>query len=137
MPSAVLPRAVFDGVCLLCSGFIHFVLDHDAEGAFDFAKLQGEAGKELLKKHNLPLDVSTMVLIDEHDVAHVRSTAALKVISRCGFPYYLGAYAALALPRPLRDLGYKTVAAMRYRLFGKDDGTTCRFMSKAIRHRFL
>jgi predicted DCC family thiol-disulfide oxidoreductase YuxK len=129
-------RAVFDGVCLLCSTFIHFVLDNDEAGAFDFASLQGKAGTALLTKHGLPLDVSTMVLIDEHDQVHTRSTAALKVLQRCRWPFCL-AYAAIALPRPVRDLGYRTVAAMRYRLFGKDDGETCRMMTKAIRHRFL
>ena len=43
----------------------------------------------------------------------------------------------LLLPRPLRDLGYKGVASVRYRLFGQDDGSTCRRMTKAVRTRFL
>ena len=129
-------RAVFDGVCLLCAGFIHFVLDHDPEGLFDFASLQGETGTALLTKHGLPLDVSTMVLIEADGSVHTRSTAALRVLKRCTMPYCL-AYAAIALPRPLRDLGYKLVARYRYVLFGKDDGSQCRRMTKAIRHRFL
>ena len=37
---------------------------------------------------------------------------------------------------PLRDLGYSIVAAVRYRVFGKDDGATCRRMTKALRARF-
>ena len=134
-PSAQRPIILFDGVCLLCATFIHFVLDHDKAGAFDFAPLQGPTGTALLTKHGLPLDVSTMVLIDEAGV-HVRSTAALRVLRRCSAPYsWLGA-TAIWLPRPVRDLGYKTVAALRYRLFGKDDGSTCRRMTKAIRSRF-
>lgn len=88
-----------------------------------------------LKAAGLPLDVSTMVLIDEAGT-HVRSTAALRVIARCGAPYSW-LFAAILIPRPLRDLGYKMVAAARYRLFGQDDGTTCRRMTKAIRKRFL
>lgn len=128
------PIILFDGVCLLCSTFIHFVLDHDPEAAFDFAPLQGPTGKKLLKLHGLPLDVSTVVLIDECG-HHVRSTAALRVLARCSAPYsYLAAF--LWLPRPLRDLGYKMVAAVRYRLFGQDDGSTCRRMTKAMRTRF-
>merc|ERR1719424_1196883 len=128
------PTILFDGVCLLCATFVHFVLDHDAAEAFDFAPLQGKLGTELLTKNNLPLDVSTMVLIDEAGV-HVRSTAALRVLARCGLPYSMLS-AALWLPRPLRDAGYKLVAALRYRLFGEDDGTTCRRMTKATRWRF-
>ena len=41
------------------------------------------------------------------------------------------------IPRPLRDAGYKMVAAVRYRVFGKDDGGACRRMTKAIKARFL
>ena len=77
-----------------------------------------------------------MVLIEADGSVHVRSTAALKVLQHCSYPYKL-AYAAIALPRPLRDLGYKLVARYRYKLFGEDDGSTCRLMTKSIRHRFL
>ena len=52
-------------VFTLCSKFIHFVLDHDKERAFDFAPLQSAVGTEVLQKAGLPLDVSTMVLVDE------------------------------------------------------------------------
>ena len=117
------PVILFDGVCLLCSGFIHFVLDHDKEGRFDFAPLQGLTGTALLQKHGLPLDVSTMVLIETDGEVHVRSTAALRVPKHCDVSYWL-ACAAIVLPRPLRDLGYKLVARYRYTLFGQDDGTS-------------
>ena len=62
----------FDGVCLLCAGFVHFVLDHDHEASLDFAPLQGRTGASLLQAAGMPLDVSTVVLIDEEGV-HVRS----------------------------------------------------------------
>ena len=93
-------------------------------------------GLKALKQAGLEADLSTMVLIDEAG-AHVRSTAALRVLSRCGAPFSL-LYALILLPRPLRDLGYSCVAAVRYRLFGKDDGgSACRRMTKAMRARFL
>ena len=133
-PAVARPVILFDGVCLLCSTFIQFVLDHDG-GTFDFATLQGATGTKLLTQHGLPLDVSTVVMIDEAGV-HTRSTAALRVLRKCGMPYAI-LYAAILLPRPLRDLGYKAVAAVRYRIFGKDDGSSCRLMTKAIRSRFL
>ena len=128
------PIILFDGVCLLCSTFIHFVLDHDPKATFDFAPLQGPTGRRLLKANGLPLDVSTVVLVDEEGT-HVRSTAALRVLTRCTAPFSYMA-ALLWLPQPLRDLGYKGVAAVRYRVFGQDDGTTCRRMTKAMRERF-
>ena len=135
-PPAGRPLILFDGVCLLCSTFVHFVLDHDEEEAFDFAALQSDYGKAALLKQGMTSDLSTMVLIDE-DGAHVRSTAALRVLKRCGLPYSLLYRAAILLPRPLRDLGYKCVAAVRYRVFGQDDGTSCRRLTKTMRKRFL
>ena len=135
-PPATRPLILFDGVCLLCSTFVHFVLDHDEEEAIDFAALQSDYGKAALLRHGMTSDLSTMVFIDE-DGAHVRSTAALRVLSRCGLPYSLIYRAAILLPRPLRDLGYKCVAAVRYRVFGQDDGSSCRRLTKTMRKRFL
>lgn len=148
---------LFDGDCLLCDGFVQFVIDHDhpppfssagsaaAESAaaagrpsfrFSFATLQSEVGRSYLAAAGLPIDVSTVVLVDELG-AHTRSTAALRTLTHCGAPYSSLAQLLTALvPRPLRDLGYKTVAAVRYRVFGKDDGATCRRMTKALRARF-
>lgn len=131
------PLILFDGVCLLCSSFIQFVLDHDAAGSFDFAALQSDYAKAALAEHGMTSDLSTMVLLDEQGM-HIRSSAALRVLARCGLKYNLLATTLLwLLPCPLRDLGYKGVAAGRYRLFGQDDGSSCRRMTKAVRARFL
>lgn len=123
-------------MCLLCSRFVQFVIDHDAAGAFDFAPLQGATAKALVAQHGLPSNLSTVIVIDEAGV-HTHSTAALRVLARCGWPYTLLARSTLWLPRPLRDVGYSAVAAMRYRLIGKDEGEQCRNMTKALRRRFF
>ncbi len=136
-PSDHEPQVVllFDGVCLLCARAVQFVLDHDVHERVHFCAQQSEAGRALLQAHGLPLDVSTAVLIDEVG-AHVRSSAVLRVLRFCGAPYCL-LYALAALPAPLRDLGYRAVAATRYRIFGKDDGRSCRLMTSRLRRRFL
>ena len=55
---------------------------------------------------------------------------------RCGRAYAALHAALIWLPRPLRDLGYRIVAALRYRLFGKDEGETCRRMTRDMSRRF-
>ena len=75
------------------------------------------------------------VQVDE-DGAHVRSSAALRVLKHCGQPYS-ALYCFMAFPAPMRDLGYRFVASIRYRVFGKDDGSTCRRMTAKMRTRFL
>ena len=137
---------LFDGVCLLCSTFVHFVIDHDqppAEKAaangrdfqFAFATLQSVEGRSYLLAAGLPLDVSTVVLID-HEGVHTRSTAALRVLKGCSGGWAWMHTLFIWVPTPLRDLGYKLVARYRYLVFGKDDGETCRMMTKGLRARF-
>ena len=126
---------LFDGVCLLCNTFVHFLIDRDSDEVFAFASLQSDVGLAYLRKAGLPLDVSTVVLIDDAGV-HTRSTAALRALMRCGRAYAALHAALIWLPRPLRDLGYRIVAALRYRLFGKDEGETCRRMTRDMSRRF-
>ena len=42
----------FDGICGLCNSFISFLVRIDRNYKLKFATLQGEKGKELIKKIN-------------------------------------------------------------------------------------
>ena len=125
---------LFDGVCLLCSAFIHFVIDHDPAQRFHFAPLQSDVGRDLLLRWGIKGDLTTVVLIDESGV-HTRSTAALRVLLHCGKPWSL-LYAFICLPQVLRDCAYKLVAMSRYRVFGQSENV-CRRMTKDMKTRFL
>jgi predicted DCC family thiol-disulfide oxidoreductase YuxK len=57
------------------------------------------------------------------------------ILSRLGGIWGLAGGALRLVPRPLRDLGYATVARWRYAIFGKRD--TCRMPTPAERARFL
>ena len=126
---------LFDGVCLLCSTFVQFVIDRDTSDRFRFATLQSDVGRAYLRRAGLPHDVSTIVLVDEAGV-HVRSTAALRVLSRCSGLWPVFHAVLIWVPRPLRDMGYAAVAMARFRVFGKDEGESCRRMTAATRWRF-
>ena len=134
-PSAGHAIICFDGVCLLCSAFIHFVIDHDPAERFLFCPLQSEVGQNYVSGWGLKNDISTIVVIDE-DGAHVRSRAALRVLRHLGRPWSF-LYCFTCVPAPITDVGYRTVAALRYHLFGKEDDATCRRMTKDMRRRFL
>ena len=47
------PVIVFDGVCVLCSRWVDFVLKHDRAGRFRLAAMQGTHGRALLHVHGL------------------------------------------------------------------------------------
>jgi predicted DCC family thiol-disulfide oxidoreductase YuxK len=44
---------VFDGVCVLCSHWVSFVLRHDRHRLYQFAAMQTATGRELLTSHGL------------------------------------------------------------------------------------
>lgn len=109
---------MFDGDCALCDGFVRLVIHCDPVARFKFCPLQSNRGKELLATGGLdPNDMSSMVLVDEYGY-HRQSTAALRVLYHCGWWGRL-LYGLILIPAPIRNLGYKLVAANRYTLFGK------------------
>jgi predicted DCC family thiol-disulfide oxidoreductase YuxK len=114
------PILLFDGVCNLCNGVVQFLIRHDPDAEFRFAALQSEAGQALLERFDLPTgEFDSFVLVEGGDYA-TKSTAALRIARRLGFPYSL-LYPFVVLPTFLRDRVYDLVADNRYRIFGKKD----------------
>ena len=37
---------VFDGVCVLCNGWVGFLLRHDLRGRYRYAAMQSDAGRD-------------------------------------------------------------------------------------------
>lgn len=128
------PILFFDGVCNLCNSWVDYVIRRDKDRVFRFASLQGETARKMVPDYAKPGDLSTLVLLDEKG-QHIRSTAALRMMRRLGG--FSGGLATvlLAIPRPIRDLGYRVVAANRYRLFGQKD--SCRLPTPQERALFL
>ena len=60
------PLIVFDGVCVLCSGFVRTVVRLDRKNRFRFATAQSPFGEALFHKHGLRTDSyeTNLVLIN-------------------------------------------------------------------------
>lgn len=128
------PVLVFDGVCGLCNASVDFVIKHDRRRVFRFTPSQSASGRRLLERFGVdPEDVQSVYLVEGGRIK-ARSTAALLVARRLGFPWAL-ASVFLLVPRPLRDLVYGWIARNRYRWFGKQE--TCRLPNAEERSRFL
>jgi predicted DCC family thiol-disulfide oxidoreductase YuxK len=123
---------LFDGVCNLCNGFVQFVIVRDPDGRFQFGPLQSEAAQHLLASAP-PAPGESFVLIEDGRVFR-RSTAALRILRHLRFPWPLS-YAAILVPRPLRDAVYDVVARNRYRWFGRRDA--CMVPTPEVHKRFL
>jgi predicted DCC family thiol-disulfide oxidoreductase YuxK len=114
---------LYDGVCGLCDRSVRFLIRHDRGESFRYAPLQGETAAALRRRHpEIPEDLDTLVLVEDGQV-HLRSRAAFLAARQLRFPYSLLAWLR-ALPRPLTDLAYQTVARVRYRIWGRMDQCT-------------
>ena len=125
----------FDGVCGLCDRLVQFVLRRDHDRRFRFAPLQGRlAGRELRLRGVDPEDLDTLYLLTAQGRLLNRSRAVFFILRQLG-----GGWGVLAnlrvLPAFLTDAGYRLVAALRYRLFGRFD--ECRVPSAEDRDRVL
>jgi predicted DCC family thiol-disulfide oxidoreductase YuxK len=129
-----LPVLVFDGVCLLCSASVAFVLRHDRRGRIRFAAMQSSAGRKLLEAHGLDADDPLSFLFVAEGKGHTQSDAILRLVGSFGGAWRLVGVLRV-LPRVLRDALYRLIANNRYRWFGRRD--TCLMPDAAVRERFL
>ncbi|HVU58066.1 MAG TPA: thiol-disulfide oxidoreductase DCC family protein [Puia sp.] len=128
------PIVLFDGVCNLCNRSVQFILKRDRRGLFRFASLQSSVGRSLLQQYGLSTtSMDSFVLLD-NDKPYTRSSGALRVMKRLGFPWSL-LYVVWIIPRPVRDRIYDWVARNRYRWFGKEE--TCWLPRPEWKERFL
>ena len=108
---------LYDGVCVLCSGWVRFVAKRDIERRFRFTPISSAYGRGLAEVLGIdPDDPDTNAVVLDGQALR-RSDAALTVVSTLrGW----GWVRALRLvPRPIRDAVYTLIPRNRYRIFGK------------------
>lgn len=111
---------VFDAQCLLCNGWVQFLLRHDRKGTFKFAAIQGAAGQRLLSQEGLKVHgLQTLLLVDGQRTWQ-HTAAIFKVLHALGWPWRL-AWLAWLVPSFIRDPLYRLVARNRYRVFGRTE----------------
>ena len=133
------PIILYDGVCGLCNRLVQFLLKRDRRDRLRFASLQSEFAATVLKRHGLdPTDLNTVYLIVNHGKINeqvlARSEAIIKALDSLGGIWRIAPLGKV-LPRPLRDMFYKAVAANRYRVFGKSD--SCMMPEPRHRQKFI
>src|SRR5690349_8645556 len=129
------PVIVFDGVCVLCSRWVDFVLKHDRAGDYRLAAMQGAHGRALLQAHGLSADDPVSFLLVQDGRGHTDTDAILRVLRSFGGRWLLAAALLRAIPRFCRDPAYRWIARHRYRLFGRR--ASCRLPEPAQAWRFL
>ena len=116
---------LFDGVCVMCNGFVSFCIARDPSKLLRFAALESAEGRRLRSRHGLPDPAESFVLIQDGE-AMVRSTAAIQTLSMLSPAPWAAFSAFLWVPKfardPIYDLGWRT----RRRLFGTTAECSCR-----------
>lgn len=127
----------YDGTCGLCHGWVRFLLRRDRDGSrFRYAPLQGEtwvARVSAERRRELP--DSVVVRTAEGDLL-VESRGVIHLLRRLGSGWKVAAGLLWIVPWPLRDLGYRLIAALRYRLFRRPR-ELCPIVPAELRERFL
>jgi predicted DCC family thiol-disulfide oxidoreductase YuxK len=124
----------FDGVCVLCNGFVDFLLKRDRRGRIRFGALQSPAGESVRQRARSLFGEVDSIVVSDGDALLVRSNAALRAIAALGGRWRMVGILRL-VPRPVRDAVYDAVARRRYRWFGRREA--CRAAAVGERNRFV
>ena len=128
------PIIVFDGKCVLCSGFAQFVLRTDRAGRFRLSAAQSEIGEALYRHFDLdPVSYETYILLD-NGVAYFRSEAAIRILEGLGGAWRIAALGRLC-PLSIRNGIYDLIARHRLAWFGARQ--TCYVPDSKYADRFL
>lgn len=102
----------------MCSAGARLLMQADKHRVFKLGTVQSPEGRAILEWYGLPTENFSSFVLSEGARLYTQSTATVRIASQLGFPWKLAAVLWL-IPRPLRDWGYRLVAANRYRLFGQ------------------
>jgi predicted DCC family thiol-disulfide oxidoreductase YuxK len=124
---------LFDGTCAFCERSVRFIASRD-QGHFKFGASQNAEGQALLEKFGTTREATRSLILMEDGRLYVRSDAVLRIAGHLNAPWRYSR-ALLAVPRPIRDLVYRFVAAIRHRLAGRSNA--CEIPPPEIRARLI
>ena len=126
---------LFDGVCNLCNSSVNYVIKHDKNDVFKFAPLQGETGKAIIEKFNLDTSQTDSILLYSEDKGlKIKSSAALAIASKLGFPRNLLTIFYI-IPTFIRNWVYDYIAKNRYKWYAKKNA--CMIPTPELQEKFL
>jgi predicted DCC family thiol-disulfide oxidoreductase YuxK len=134
---------VYDGHCVLCNGWVQWLLRQDRRDRLRFAASQSAVVAQLLAQHDEALEPGgtpgTVLVfrdpLDPREQPLTRLAAALAVLGELPHPWPAVAAALGWIPEFLSDPGYRLVARWRYRIWGRLE--SCPIPTNEERARFL
>ena len=124
---------LFDGVCVLCSGWVDFVIRRDPAARFRFTAIQTPYGRRLAERFGIDQDDPETNAAVMSGRAYFKSDSTLAVL--IDLPGWRWTRIAYVLPKRVRDFFYDRIARNRYRLFGRRDA--CLVPTPDVMRRFI
>jgi predicted DCC family thiol-disulfide oxidoreductase YuxK len=124
---------LFDGVCVLCSRWVQFVIARDPAASFHFVAVQEAYGQALAQRLGIDTEFPETNAALLGGRAYFKSDAAIEVLSR--LPRWSWVRIGRLMPRWLRDAAYDLIARNRYRWFGRTD--QCLLPTPELARHFL
>lgn len=104
---------LFDGNCLICNGFVRWIIKKDKNKIFLFGRLESDFGKKLISDNKLDPNLDSVLFFNKGKV-FIKSTAALNSIAL--LPYLSFVKVLFIFPLFLRDWVYDFIAKNRNKI---------------------
>jgi predicted DCC family thiol-disulfide oxidoreductase YuxK len=128
------PIIVFDGVCVLCSGWVDFVLKFDTRQQICFVVAQSDLGRAIYRHYGLDdREFPTNILLLD-GWAYFKWDGSVRMFELLGWPWKAIRITKL-LPQRWQERLYDWIAAHRFEWFGRRE--QCRMPTDELRARFL
>jgi predicted DCC family thiol-disulfide oxidoreductase YuxK len=135
---------LYDGHCGFCNRTIRWFLRRDRNDRLRFIPSESPRVAALLTRHGFATFDSasspdTIVVVRNpgtpSETVFLRSDAGVALLAALPQPWHFFGTLLRVTPRPIRDLGYRFIARIRYRIWGRYD--SCPLPTPAERTHFL
>jgi len=129
------PLIIFDGLCVLCSSGVQWMLDRDPAGQSQFAVIQDALPTALYRHYNLDAEAFDTFMVLSKGLPYTKWAGVMAAAQTMPQPWRGLGFAGRIVPAVIGDRMYDWVQRNRLSWFGSRG--TCRRPSDAERRRFL
>lgn len=129
------PLIIFDGVCVLCSGGIDWMLRRDPNGTSRFAAIQQPIPLALYQHYGLDTERFDTFMVLSNGIPYIKWPGVLAAAGTMPQPWRVLGVIGRIIPDAIGNRIYDWVQRNRLRWFGSR--ATCRMPNAAESHRFL
>ena len=129
------PLLIFDGLCVLCSSGVQWMLARDPDGSSRFAVIQSPLPRALYQHYRLDADRFDTFMVLSDGVAHVKWRGLLAAARSLPAPWRWLGSAGRIVPNFIGDRIYDVIQRNRLRWFGSRK--RCFAPGATTAHRFV